>query len=87
MDVHKGSISIAVMNSLGRVMMACVIEAEANIILDFIHELRGELRVPFVEGTWATWWYDLQVARNENGGLRSAEQRQARQQARPDRCT
>jgi hypothetical protein len=39
--------------------MECVIETKANIILDFIHGLRGELHVTFEEGTWATWLYDL----------------------------
>jgi hypothetical protein len=37
----------------------CVIETKANIILDFIHGLRGELSVTFEEGTWAAWLYDL----------------------------
>jgi Transposase len=40
-------------------VMECVIETKANIILDFIHGLRGELHVTFEEGTWATWLYDL----------------------------
>jgi transposase len=31
----------------------------ANVILDFIRGLRGELQVTFEEGTWATWLYDL----------------------------
>jgi hypothetical protein len=35
--------------------MECVIETKANVILDFIHGLRGELQVTFEEGTWATW--------------------------------
>ena len=39
--------------------MECVIETKANVILDFIHGLRGELHVTFEEGTWATWLYDL----------------------------
>ena len=39
--------------------MECVIETKANIILDFIHGLRGELQATFEEGTWATWLYDL----------------------------
>jgi transposase len=59
MDVHKESISIAVRNSAGKVVMECVIETRANIILDFIHGLHGELQVTFEEGTWATWLYDL----------------------------
>src|ERR1700720_3844423 len=59
MDVHKESISIAVRNDVGKIVMECVIETKANIILDVIHGLRGELQVTFEEGTWATWLYDL----------------------------
>ncbi len=56
MDVHKESISIAVRNDAGKIVMECVIETKANSILDFIHGLRGELQVTFEEGTWATWF-------------------------------
>jgi transposase len=59
MDVHKESISIAVRNDAGKLVMECVIETKANVILDFIQGLRGELHVTFEEGTWATWLYDL----------------------------
>jgi hypothetical protein len=59
MDVHKESISIAVRNAAGKIVMECVIETKASVILDFIHGLRGELQVTFEEGTWATWLYDL----------------------------
>ena len=59
MDVHKESISIAVRNDAGKIVMDCVIEIRANAILDFIHGLRGELQITFEEGTWATWLYDL----------------------------
>jgi len=30
--------------------MECVIETKANITLDFVHGLRGELQVTFEEG-------------------------------------
>jgi hypothetical protein len=33
MDVHKESISIAVRNSAGKVVMECVIETKASMIL------------------------------------------------------
>ena len=59
MDVHKESISIAVMNPLGKVVMECVIETKASAILQFIDGLRGDLHVTFEEGTWAAWLYDL----------------------------
>ncbi len=59
MDVHKESISIAVMNAFGKIVMECVIETKASILLQFIHGLRGDLHVTFEEGTWAAWLYDL----------------------------
>jgi transposase len=59
MDVHKESISIAVRNGAGKLMMESVIETKASTILDFVQGLRGELQVTLEEGTWATWLYDL----------------------------
>ena len=59
MDVHKESISIAVMNPTGKVVMECIIETKARTILQFIDGLRGDLRLTFEEGTWAAWLYDL----------------------------
>ena len=32
MDVHKESISIAVMNSVGKIVMECVLETKASMI-------------------------------------------------------
>ena len=59
MDVHKESISIAVMNDAGKIVMECVIETKASMILQFINGLRGDLHVTFEEGTSAAWLYDL----------------------------
>ncbi len=59
MDVHKESISIAVRNAAGKIVMECVIETKANVILQFIEGLRGDVHVTFEEGTWAAWLYDL----------------------------
>jgi transposase len=59
MDVHRESISIAVLNSAGKIVLECVVETKASIILQFIAGLRGELHVTFEEGTWAAWLYDL----------------------------
>src|SRR5579862_2681540 len=59
MDVHKESISIAVMNDAGKFVMECVIETKASTILQFIQGLSGDLHVTFEEGTWAAWLYDL----------------------------
>ena len=59
LDVHKESISIAVLNSAGKVVMECVIETKASTLLQFIHGLRGDMHLTFEEGTWAAWLYDL----------------------------
>ena len=59
MDVHKESISIAVMNAAGKIVMECVIETKASMILQFIDGLRGDVHVTFEEGTSAAWLYDL----------------------------
>jgi transposase len=59
MDVHKEAISIAVLNSLGKLVMECIIETKAITILQFFEGLRGSLYVTFEEGTWAAWLYDL----------------------------
>ena len=59
MDVHKDTISIAVMNSTGKVVMESVLETKALTILQFMQGLRGSLLVTFEEGTWAAWLYDL----------------------------
>jgi len=59
LDVHKESISIAVRNAAGKIVMESVIETKASMILDFIDGLRGEIHVTFEEGTWSAWLYDL----------------------------
>jgi hypothetical protein len=59
MDVHKESISIAVRSGAGKIVMECVIETKASIILQFINGLRRDLHVTFEEGTSAAWLYDL----------------------------
>jgi len=59
MDVHKETISIAVRNSPGKLLMECIIETKASTILQFFQGLTGNVQVTFEEGTWAAWLYDL----------------------------
>src|ERR1700733_6797922 len=59
LDVHKESISIAVLNAAGKIVMESVIETTATLILQFLRGLRGDLHVTFEEGTSAAWLYDL----------------------------
>ena len=58
-DIHKETISIAMMNAAGKVVMECIIETKANTVLQVIHGLRGDVHVTFEEETWAAWLYDL----------------------------
>ena len=59
MDVHKDSITLAVRNAAGKIVMESLIETKASMILQFIDGLRGDLHVTFEEGTSAAWLYDL----------------------------
>ena len=59
MDVHAATISAAVKNAEGKLLMECVLETKATTILEFIQGLRGTLALTFEEGTLATWLHDL----------------------------
>src|SRR5271156_1278339 len=59
MDVHKEAISIAVLNSSGKLAMERIIEIKASTILQFFQGLSGSLHVTLEEGTWAAWLYDV----------------------------
>jgi transposase len=59
MDVHQSTISVAVMDATGRILMECVLRTEAATILQFVQGLRGSIYLTFEEGTWAAWLYDL----------------------------
>src|SRR5271169_826259 len=59
MDVHQATISVAVMDSNGKLIMECVLETKPATILEFIRGLRGSLSVTFEEGTSAAWLHDL----------------------------
>jgi len=59
LDVHQATISVAVLDSAGKLVMEAILETKAETILQFIQGLRGSLHVTFEEGTWAAWLYDL----------------------------
>jgi transposase len=59
LDVHQATISVAVLDSAGQLVMEAILETKASTILQFIHGLRGSLRVTLEEGTCAAWLHDL----------------------------
>lgn len=63
LDVHQSTISIAVLNAEGKLVMQSVIATHASTILDFLQGLRDTLHVTFEESTHSAWLYDLLVRR------------------------
>src|SRR6266478_8623063 len=59
MDVHTATISAVVRDSSGNLVMEATLETKSATILEFVHGLRGSLRVSFEEGTCACWLHDL----------------------------
>src|SRR5438093_4839820 len=59
MDVHQASISVAVMDARGKLIMECLLETKAATILEFMQGLRGTLALSFEEGTSTAWLHDL----------------------------
>ena len=67
LDVHLSTISVAVLDAEGKLVMHSVVATHAAAILDFIHGLRGTLQLTLEEGTHAAWLYDLLVRPVERG--------------------
>ena len=59
LDVHQASISIAVRDATGKVVVESIIETKATTIVEFIRGLHGTLSLTFEEGTSAAWLHDL----------------------------
>ncbi len=59
LDVHQATISVAVIDASGKVVMESILETKATTIIEFFAGLRGTLWVTFEEGTWSVWLYDL----------------------------
>src|SRR4030081_3683971 len=56
MDVHQATISVAVMDAGGKLIMECLLETKAATIVRGLH---GTLSLTFEEGTSAAWLHDL----------------------------
>jgi transposase len=59
MDVHQASISVAVMDAGGKLIMECLLETKAATIVEFIEGLHGTLSLTFEEGMSAASLHDL----------------------------
>src|SRR6202166_2785869 len=52
-------VTLAVLNSAGKLVMESVMETKASTIVEYIRGRRGDPHVTREEGTWAAWLYDL----------------------------
>src|SRR5712691_13017644 len=59
LDVHQSTISVAVLNREGKLLMQSVIATQATAVLDLLKGLHGVLQVTFEEGTYSAWLYDV----------------------------
>jgi hypothetical protein len=59
LDVHQATISVAVLDGAGKLVMEAILQKKAETILQFIHGLRGSLHATCDEGTCAAWLHDL----------------------------
>ena len=49
LDVHQATISVAVRDSAGKLVVEAVLETKAETILQFLRGVRGSLRVAYVD--------------------------------------
>jgi transposase len=59
LDVHQATISAAVLDWTGKLVMESILETKAATVLQFVHGLRGSVHVTLEEGTCAAWLHDL----------------------------
>lgn len=63
LDVHQATISAAVLDESGKLVMQTVLATKSGAVLDFIQGVRGTLQITFEEGAQSAWLYDLLVRR------------------------
>lgn len=61
LDVHESTISVAVRDHEGKLVMESVIATKATAVIELLQGLRGVVQVSFEEGTHSAWLYDLAV--------------------------
>lgn len=63
LDVHRDTVSVAVLDEEGKLVMQSILATHAGSLLDFVGGLRGTVHVTFEEGTHSAWLHDLLVRR------------------------
>jgi transposase len=58
-DVHKATISVAVLNLDAKLVTQAVIQTDASAIRDFLRGISGTVHLTFEEGTLSQWLFEL----------------------------
>ena len=75
LDVHQSTISVAVLNADGKLVMQSVIATHAATILDFLHGLRGTLHRDFRRRySFRLVVRAASTAGDQAGGMQSAQE-------------
>jgi transposase len=59
LDLHRDTISAAVLDDDGTLMSQSILATRATAIMDFLHGIKGTLHVTFEECCHSAWLYDL----------------------------
>jgi len=59
LDVHRDTISVAVLEENGKLVMQSILATHAAALVDFVRGLRGSVHLTFEEGTHSAWLHDL----------------------------
>jgi hypothetical protein len=68
LDVHRDTISVAVLEASGKLVMQSILATHAAALLDFVRGLRGSVHLTFEEGTHSAWLHDLLARHVARGG-------------------
>src|SRR6202051_1755646 len=63
LDVHRDTISVAVLEESGKMVMQTILATQSGALVDFVGGLRGSVHLTFEEGTHSAWLHDLLARR------------------------
>ena len=66
LDLHRDTISAAVLDGSGALMIQSVLATRASAVIDFLSGIKGTLHVTFEECSHSAWLYDLLISKVAN---------------------
>lgn len=63
LDLHRDTISAAVLDDEGSLVMQSVLATRARAVIDFLGGIKGTLHITFEECCHSAWLYDVLISR------------------------